>query len=63
MKIKIGDKIIDANDEPIMLIFENDMQRISVGQHLLNMEDGSHKYCIFPETMDENSVREFMKIK
>jgi hypothetical protein len=63
MKVKIGDKIVDANDEPIMLIFESDMQRISVGQHLLNMKEGALRYCMFPEGIDESIIREFMKTK
>jgi hypothetical protein len=62
MKVKIGDKIIDANDEPIMFIFESDMQRISVGQHLINMPEGARKYCMFPDYIKQDIIKEFMKI-
>jgi hypothetical protein len=62
MKIKVGDKIIDANEEPIMLIFENEMEKLAVGQHLINMIEGARRYCMFPLGMDEDKVREFMKI-
>jgi hypothetical protein len=63
MKIKIGDKIVDANDEPVMLIFESDMQRISVGQHLLNMPEGARKYCMFPDYTKKDVIEKFMKIE
>jgi hypothetical protein len=62
MKIKIGDKIYDADKEPVMLIFESDMQRITVGQHLLNMPEGARKYCMFPDEMDQEIIKEFMKV-
>jgi hypothetical protein len=61
MKVKIGDKIYDANEEPVMLIFESDIQRIAVGQHLINMPDGGRKYCMYPDSMDHEVVRDFMK--
>ena len=62
MKLKIDNKIIDANIEPIMLVFENELEKIVVGQHILNMFEGNLKYCMFPENMNDNDVREFMKI-
>ena len=61
MKIKVGDKIYDANEEPVMLIFENEMQKVAVGQHLINMAEGARKYCMFPEGMDKEVIKAFMK--
>jgi len=62
MKVKIGDKICDANEEPIMLIFENEMQKISVAQHLTNMPEEARRYCMFPDDMNQDVIKEFMKI-
>jgi len=61
MKVKIGDKIVDANDEPIMLIFENDSEVSMVGCQIINMHPDSKKYCMFPDGMDQNIIQDFMK--
>lgn len=47
MKVKIGDKIFDSNDEPIMLIFESDKERMSVGSQIFDMveSDTIRKVC------------------
>ena len=60
MKVKIGDKIFDANDEPVLLIFNSEMERTTVGQHLLNMPPEARKYCTYPDNMDENDITRFM---
>jgi len=58
MKVKIGNKIYSANDEPIMIILsDNDKENIS------NMIPMNHKYCVFPETFPKNKISEFMNIK
>lgn len=58
MKVKIGDKIYDSNQEPIMIIMdEQDKQNIS------NMDFRSTKYCSFPDTWDLNTIEVFMKTK
>ena len=63
MKVKIGDIIYDANDEPIMLIFDSDEERITIANHLKNMADKTRKYCMFNEsTANRDDVKEFMKI-
>ncbi len=56
MKIKIGDKIFDPNDEPIMLILDKkDKENIS------NMLPEATKYCAFPDGYDIDAVKKFMK--
>lgn len=65
MRVKIGDKIIDGNDEPIMLIFENDNELLGVINNLVNMgknEGNIRKYVTYPDSMDKNEVKQFMVI-
>jgi len=58
MKVKIGDKIHDSNNEPIMMIFEDcDKENIS------NMTPEATKYCSYPEDVSEEEIKEFMKTK
>lgn len=59
LKVKIGNKICDSNDEPIMIILDKqDMEHIS------NMPKHYSKYCVYPETgYTEDDIREFMKLK
>jgi hypothetical protein len=58
MKIKVGDKIYDGNEEPIMVILE-DYDK----ENILNMAPEAIKYCHFPEDMSEDDARNFMKIE
>ena len=62
MKVKIGDKIVDANDEPVMLIFEDEEELVTVGQHITNMLPEARKYCMYPDDMTNEEVRKFMMI-
>lgn len=64
MKVKIGNTIYNAENEPIMLIFETDEQRKVVGEQICNMSksDTIRKYVQFPDIMTANEILEFMKI-
>jgi predicted NodU family carbamoyl transferase len=63
MKVKIGDKIVNAEDEPIMIIFSNAEERLTVANHLKSMPDDNLKYCMFNEsTASREEVKKFMKI-
>jgi len=66
MKVKIKDKVYNADDEPIMLIFENDEERIQVIKHLTDMEFNPgkiRKYCMYNEKQYSTGViREFMRL-
>ena len=65
MRVKIGDKITDANDEPIMLVFKNDDELLSVINNLVNMgknEGNVRKYVTYPDDMDRDVVKQFMSI-
>lgn len=59
LKVKIGNKIYDSNDEPIMIILDKqDVEYIS------NMPTNNTKYCSYPETgYTEGEIKEFMKLK
>ncbi len=57
MKVKIGNKIHDSKNEPIMIIL-TDYNK----DHISNMPPENFKYCEFPDTMSEDEAREFMKI-
>jgi len=60
MKVKIGNKIIDANDEPIMLIFNDDKEKHIISNHLKNMPDKMLHYCMYPNNMNERDIKYFM---
>ena len=62
MKVKIGDKIVDANDEPIMLIFRNAEERITIANQIKNMSDDALKYCMFNDSsVSKKEAKKFMK--
>ena len=63
MKVKIGIKIIDAENEPILLIFKDAKERKLVGNHLINSHENVTKYCMFPDNMDKDVIKIFMKIE
>ena len=58
MKVKIGDKIYNAAEQPIMVIL-SDKDKANIA----NMKDTAHKYLIYPSHMTEEQAREFMKTK
>jgi hypothetical protein len=55
MKVKIGNKIIDSNDQPIMIIFDEGEKEL-IG----SMEGQAMKYCSFPESSKIPDIEEFM---
>jgi len=55
MKVKIGNTIYDAEDEPIMVILsESDKKNIT------NMHPDCTKYCQYPEQHSEQEIEAFM---
>lgn len=55
MKVKIGERIYDSNDEPIMLILdETDKKNIS------NMHDDKFKFISYPKDMKLEDVRNWI---
>lgn len=56
MKVKIGDKIYDSSQEPIMIILEEYNKT-----HISNMDPRCTKYCEAPNTYTPEQLEEFMK--
>jgi hypothetical protein len=44
MKVKIGDKVYDGKEEPVMIIL-NKGER----EQIANMHHGCTRYCMYPE--------------
>lgn len=57
MKVKIQNIVYNAEIEPILVILsEEDKENIK------SMEADCFKYCVAPEELSEEDIREFMKI-
>ena len=62
MKVKVGDKIHDSENEPVMVILsEQDKENIA------NMNPKANKYCVYPdgkewEKNDYKKIKDWMKI-
>lgn len=57
MKVKIGEKIYDSNEEPILIVLSDDDK-----ENINNMIPEATKYCSFPDIYDLVKIKEFMKI-
>ncbi len=56
MKVKINNKIYDAEDQPIMLILSKSDKR-----NLRNMHPDATKYCAYPESHSSKKIKKWMK--
>ena len=57
MKVKIGDKIYDPEDQPIMFILTDKDK-----ENIRNMLPDNCKYCCYPNSgYTEEEIEEFMK--
>ena len=58
MKVKIGNTIYDAEDQPVMIILsDEDKENIS------NMPETNTKYCCFPcSGYTEKEIEDFMNV-
>ena len=61
MKVKIGNKVYDAENEPIMVILSNGEK-----EQIVNMHPDATKYCMYPSeekwTKDNyKAIKEWMK--
>jgi hypothetical protein len=57
MKVKIGNKIYDSREEPILLILSEEDKR-----NLERMDTEATKFLSFPDKMDLNEAKRFMVI-
>jgi hypothetical protein len=58
MKVKIGDKIYNASEEPIMLILTQEDRK-----NIENMAPDATKYCAFPDNTSLKVINKFMKVE
>lgn len=56
MRVKIGDKIYDSNDEPIMIMVDEEEK------HLISISGCQGKFCSYPDNDNytPEMIREFM---
>ena len=55
MKVKIGNKIYDSNETPIMLILD-DIDK----KNIWNMHPEATKFCSFPEGLNRKKIEKWM---
>ena len=58
MKVKIGNKIYDPNDEPILLILSDTDK-----ENIANMAEEAHYYCVYPDTLDAEYIKKWAEIE
>jgi len=58
MKVKIGNKIYDGEEEPIMIIFEGKDK-----ENIINMVEGCTKYCQAPDSFSTKEIKQFMGLE
>ena len=58
MKIKICDNIIDASQEPVMIIFDSIEERKAHAENILQAGEFL-KYCVYPDYMSQEDVKKF----
>ena len=61
MKVKVGNKIYDGNDEPVMVILNKGEK-----EHITNMHPDATKYCVYPAeekwiANDYERIKQWMK--
>ena len=67
MKVKVGSTVYDAEQEPIMLLFNTDEERLHVGEQIINMPARQtgypRKYVMAPTGMTTDAIAEFMSLE
>ena len=58
LKVKVGDKIYDSSKEPVMVILTNNDK-----YNIVHMPKDYKKYCCYPAGLDEDKIKEFMKVE
>lgn len=56
MKVKVGDVVTDGSDEPVMVILSPADKK-----YIASMPDEATKYCCYPDDMDSDDIRRWMK--
>jgi Ca2+-binding RTX toxin-like protein len=55
MQVKIGDRIYDGNDEPVMVILSDKDK-----ENIANMLPEYDKYCAYPQEMSQEEILVWM---
>jgi hypothetical protein len=55
MKVKVGNKIYDGNEQPVMVILEGKDK-----ENIRDMLPECTKYCMYPETFSVEEIRKWM---
>lgn len=55
MQIKIGSKLYDSREIPILLILSDEEK-----EEIAGMETEAHKYCVYPEGSDADTIMKWM---
>ncbi len=55
MRVKVGHKIYDGNDVPVMIIMKTEDK-----ENIKNMHPDATKYCSYPESMTAEEAQEWM---
>ncbi len=55
MQVKIGNKIYDSHETPILLILTDEEKG-----HIANMDPLATKYCSFPDSADVDKITKWM---
>ena len=55
MKVKIGDMVIDGENEPVMVILSAEDKK-----NIANMLPTNMRYCSFPSGRDPDEIRKWM---
>lgn len=58
MKIKIGNKIYNSEEEPVLIILSDDEKEL-----ISDMDKDNYKFCSFPEEYPTENIVEFMKLE
>lgn len=58
MKVKVGDKIYSADEEPVMVIL-SDVDKLNILNYIRTTD--FTKYCAAPDNLTEEEIRKFME--
>lgn len=56
MRVKVGDKVYDGKDEPVMVILTPLDKR-----NIEDMEPSADRYCCAPDSMDTDEIKRWMR--
>lgn len=61
LRVKVGNKIYDPNEEPIMLIFGEQEEKEELVKLITDMGKEARKLCFYPDGSDSDTMSKWMK--